>query len=427
MPVIADGDTLFVATTPGAARSGLTSRGWVFARIDSVASGAVYVEPGPLVMVGGVAVDADSLDLSSVALRTRPGAPLDSAALALDLRNLISAARARGFADARITARTDIEGDPPKYVVSIRLDAGEREPLAGVVLDGARRASPSFALRASGLVAGPLPDTGIDLAAVRQRLDALGVFARVGEPSLARDADGRLVVRVPVEEGPPGVADLVLGYLPPASGASGQVVGSGRVELLSPFGGGRRLRVALDRDPGLSSRLDAEFSDPFILGLPLGAGLRFQGEGRDSTYSRQRLRAEAAARIGGGLEIALTAAGESVQPGRAGSRLAGDGRPVVRRSDALFGGVAIRFVSVDRRRSPRRGLTVTSLVEQGVRVRAATDAVEETRVSQQRLDAAVRIYRPLAGRVVGVLGVDAEVVLAGLADAGGFDEGELVR
>ena len=429
--VVASGDTLARAASPEAALRALAARGYPFARVDSASGGgAVHVTPGPRVLVRSVDVQADSLDLGPLTRgwATREGAPLDSAAFASDLATLADALRRRGYADARFAPEAEIAGDPPGYRVRVRVREGAPVPLAGVVLDGAARASAAFAVRASGLRVGA-PLAAFEPERVRRSVEATGAFAGVGTPTLARDGAGGLVVRVPVEPLPPGRADVVLGYLPPASGAAGQVVGTGLVELFGPFGGGRALRLALDRNPGLASRFAASVRDPFVAGLPFGAALAFEGEGRDSTLARQRLSAEASVRPAPGVEVGLTLAGEAVQPGRAGARPGADGLARVRRSDALWVGVALRYRSTDRRLAPRRGLAVETLAEQGTRALAPTAQSAPTRVSRQRLSASARLFRPLAGRLVGVLGADARLVLGapGAAPEARRDEGELFR
>ncbi|OZC02732.1 hypothetical protein BSZ36_06945 [Rubricoccus marinus] len=412
----------------------LARQGYAFARVDSITPEAIHVTPGPRVLVRSLALIADSISTDGLQTgwATREGAPLAPEALAADLERLAEALRWRGYADARIEPLAGVAGTPPGYEVTIRVREGRREPIGRVAITGGSRVTDRFAARASGVRLGA-PLDGITPEAVRRSVRASGAFAAVGQPTLARDADGTLVLQIPVESGPPGRADVVLGYLPPAAGQSGQVVGSGRVELLGPFGGGRALSLSLDRNPGLASRFSASARDPFVFGLPLAAAVAFEGESRDSTYNRQRLRGEVGARLGASVRAALTLAGESVQPGRAGARIGLDGLPRVRRSSAGFVGVALRYDDTDAPLAPRRGLQIATLVEQGVRTRgAAPEAPTPTRFSQQRLDVSARGYLPLAGRLVGAAGADAQLILnaRGLDSGGGLigaDEGELIR
>jgi len=93
--------------------------------------------------------------------------------------------------------------------------------------------------------------------------------------------------------------------------------------------------------------------------------------------------------------------------------------------------VALRYVAVDSRLAPTRGLVLATSAEQGVRSREALDSLAlPTRVGQQRLDATARVYVPLAGRLVGVIGGDARLLLTDrgeTTEATRYDEGELFR
>ncbi|MEM6327082.1 MAG: BamA/TamA family outer membrane protein [Bacteroidota bacterium] len=415
----------------GAALAALEALGYRYARVDSIGAGTVHVTPGPRVVFGRVEVVSDSLpaDRYRAVLGTREGEPAVSAVLTADLARLGDLARGEGFANPRLAVEPGgLEGDTLPVVFRVR--EGRRLLLDRVVLRGASRTSDAFAIRASGLTVG-VPLVGFEAARVRQSLLDSGAFASVGAPEVVLGADGALVVEVLVEEGPPGAVDAVLGYLPPTAGRSGEVVGTARVDLASPFGGGRTLAFALDRSPGLASRLSASVADPFVLGLPVRAGLGFEGEGRDSTFSRQRVEAEAGIRLGPGLTLAVTGSREGVQPGRAGARTGEGGVPRVRRSSAWFGGLVLRYTSVDSRLAPRRGLRLVAGAEQGIRSRDPLDAIAApTRLAQQRLDASARVFVPVTGRLVAVAGADARVLLTErgeTTEAVRYDEGELFR
>ena len=263
--------------------------------------------------------------------------------------------------------------------------------------------------------------------AVRRDLEATGLYAAVGTPERVLDADGRVVLRVPVEEAAPGVFDAVLGYLPPAGGRGGQVVGSGRVELRNLFGGGRTARVAFERTPGLGSSVHLSASDPFVAGLPIRLGAAFDGLGRDSTFSRQTLRLDGGTRVAQGLEVTATLSREAVTPGTYGAGLGG-GTVLVRRSSAVFAGAGVRFRRLDSPFAPRHGLALEASVESGVRRREAlSDSLPGVASRQQRLVATGRLFVPTLARQSVVVGLDARILVGSTADAALFDEGELFR
>lgn len=413
--------------------------GWALAAVDSTAadSATVALVGGTPLVVGRVTVvGAD--DAATSRWATRTGRPYAERALAADLDAVVAGLVADGYADARAVARTSVRPEAAALVVDVEVDvdAGAPAEIAGVELVGARRPARAFATRVAGLPAGT-PLARYDAVSVRESLDATGLYVAVGEPVLARERDGRVVVRVPVEPGPPGAFDLVVGYLPPSGGAGGRVVGSGRLDLFDPFGGGQSVRVALERNPGLVSRVTASARDPFVAGLPVSLAAAFDGETRDSTFSRQSVRADVGTRIAPGLTLTLGASRDAVLPGRAAA-LPG-GASLVRRSTAVFAGAGLRFVNVDRVRAPWRGLVAEVAVESGVRRRAAVadsaladSLVGEARAPrQQRLSASARVYRPVTRRLGLVAGLDARLLVSGRGAGGegavAYDEGELFR
>lgn len=422
------------------------SRGWGLADVAAVApdstgtSGTVSLVLGPRLVVGRVeVVGAQVLSPADIQTgwTTRPGQPYARALVESDLASAVALYAAHGYADARLVVRPTFvpDGDAVRVDLGVDVVEGPVAELAGVELVGARRTSRRFATRVTGLAAGT-PLSRFDADAVRQSLDATGLYAAVGKPELARERDGRVVVRVPVQSGPPGAFDLVLGYLPPAGGEPGRVVGSGRLDLVDPFGGGQTARIALVRNPGLVSTVAVAVRDPFVAGLPLSLDAAFAGESRDSTFSRQQVRADAGVRVAPGLAATVGLARETVLPGRAG---AGAGARRIRRSTAVFVGAGIRYASLDRLLAPRRGVVLEATVESGIRRRAAlsdslvSDSVQAQALAprQQRLSAHARVYIPLLRRVVAVGGGDARVLVSGRGPGGegtvAYDEGELFR
>ena len=439
---LADSLTSVTATGVDAAArlavDGLAASGFPLARVDSAQAGVLFVTTGPEATVGSVAlVGATTLGErdASTGWATRPGTPYRPGALAADLALALDRYAARGFVGTRLTPRVRLRasesasGEPAAEAdVTVEVDEGAPGVLAGVELSGARRPSRAFASRVAGVAPGDAL-AGVDAEAVRRDLESTGLYTRVGEPQRVLDADGRVVLRVPVEEGAPGAFDAVVGYLPPAAGRAGQIVGSGRVELRNLFGGGRTARVAFDRTPGLGSTVQIAASDPFVLGLPLRVGASFDGVGRDSTFARQTVRLDAGTRVAGGLELTATLSRERVAPGRFGAGRSG-GLVLVRPSSAVFAGVGVRYRRLDAPFAPRRGLAVEATAESGVRRRAAADSVAGWATRQQRLVATARVYVPTFARQSVVVGLDARVLVGSRTGDGAralYDEGELFR
>lgn len=430
-----------------AVRRALEKVGFPFARVDSAhvagAQRAVWVTPGLRRLVASVEIEGVASRLAGMLaedLLVQPGGVLAAETLERDARFLADALAWRGFPDASVTPHvTELdfageertlrgkvvdEGEGPRVV--FRVDVGERAVLRRVEVSGGRL-RPEAVARLTDLAPGD-PFQGADLEAIRQGLLATGLFESVGTPTLARTVSGDVVLQVPAEAGPPGLFDLVLGYLPPAGGKGGGVVGTGRLDLLSPFGGGRHAEVALRRLPGLVSSFDFTLRDPFVAGLPVSAEVSFVGRAQDSTYARQRGAVQVGTRVARGLEVSLLLARESTAPGRgADGEVAAIQR--VRSASSWLAGVAFTLRRLDRPLNPRQGLRVETLVEQGRRV-ITGELLEKTRVSEQRLTVESRGYLPLARAHVLALGLEARAVFGVLGERPAqprFDEGDLLR
>ena len=423
----ADSVWTVTAAAPPAVLDTLAERGRVAARIDSVRGTDVYVWPGPvsrvaaLDVVGSEAVAPDAL---RVGWRTREGAVYAPVRFAADLRASARLLARRGYPDAVLVPTVVADGGGAGAVrVSVRVDEGAPAEVAGVELVGARRPSRAFASRVAAV--GPGATLGdVDLGRVRASLDATRLYDAVGEPVVARDADGRVVIQVPVQEAPPGAFDVVLGLLPPSGGEAAQVVGNGRVNLRNPFGGGRALDVELERNPALASSLALAVWDPFVLGTPVAVGLGFEGASRTAPapFSRQRYTAEVGYPVAPGLSLVAGLSAEAVRPGVDSDPAGG----AVRRSDALYVGAGLVLDRVDAPRNPRRGLALRLYAEQGRPRTTSPDptVLLETGV-RRRLDAAARGYVPTFRRQAAVLGLDARVLQGGTADR--LDDADLFR
>ncbi|GAB5535796.1 MAG: BamA/TamA family outer membrane protein [Rubricoccaceae bacterium] len=410
------------------ARSELAERGYVYARVDSIsANHRIHLTPGRRTEVQSVElIGVAALDGLAEGWQTRKGVLYDPRVLRSDLGAAAERYVEAGFPDAELVPTLTI--DTTGVAIRVDVTEGSRAVLAGVELVGGRSRSRGLATRLSGLRVGSAYQP-FDRDALRRELEATGLFIGVGEPRLVLDANRQLVVQVPVQDAPPGTFDLVLGYLPSANGTSGGLVGSGRLELRNPFGGGRRVAVSLNRTPGLVSAFDLSLADPFVAGLPFGLAGTFSGYARDSTFSRQRLRAETTLRVSRGVEVALSAAREAVAPGAFGAGLVEGQQRVVRSSGWFFGaGLAVRLV--DAPLNPRRGLVLSVTAEQGRRRRTPDPVVDAASSQlQRRMDLQVRGYAPTLSRQTVVIGVEGQVILSGqeVGQAESITEGELLR
>ena len=231
----------------------LAEDGWWSARVDSVRADTAFVVPGRRARVGRIeAVGASELESFDLGWSTRPGGVFRLDSLRRDIHRTADQYAAIGHVSAQIVPDLQIADDGTTVDVTIRVDEGPPASVVAVELVGGRGPNRAFASRRAGLT-GPVAPADLDRRQVRRSLEASGLYTEVGDPTLA--LDGRdLILQVPVVEAPPGVFDVVLGYLPPTAGASGGVVGRGRVDVRNLFGGGRRRRSSWSGRPAWRRR-----------------------------------------------------------------------------------------------------------------------------------------------------------------------------
>ncbi len=414
------------------------TQGYYRARVDSAAIDSsaarvrMYVTRGPRIPLGAIRIRGAEA-LSTVRIRqmmdTQTGAPLDPARLEADLEAIVARYEEAGYplVQVRVDETTLLPGPPPRLRITLSIDEGRSLRLEAVSVPEGARTAPSFLAEVAGLQIGQ-PLTAYDPEAIRRRVEATGLFRRVGPPELRLTEKDGAVLHLPVTERAPGAFDLVLGYLPPQGRGEGQIVGNGQLALRNLFGGGRTLSLQLDRRPGQVSQVDVRAADPYWLGWPLRLDLRFTGEQRDSTYGKQAYHLGAGYRFGDGLELSGTLTREATRPGQAGTRLQGSGQRIAR-ATAWFAGVTIRYQNVDRRVNPRRGWTLETSLEQGRKstaeriVTAEQDTVRrQSSLRQERLRIDARGFAPTWAQQVVAIGLD-----AALLRSSRYDRSDLFR
>jgi len=270
----------------------LRRRGFHFAALDTISSSGdqttVRISSGRPVSVNTITINGQSVkdaqDLKS-RIQLKEGDPLNMEILEKDLRSFLDHMADAGLhmAVVDIDSLVAVGGDTQRYDVFVGLNPGPLIPVTELLLEGAERTNSRYAARVIDLRLGEI-FFGSDLTPYSVRLLDVGLFTSVGDPVLDVYSDSTATIRVPVKEAPPGTFDLVLGYLPPGRlSRSGQLVGSGHLHLLNPFGSGRTIGLRVDRRPGQVSSVDVRATDPQIFGLPILVGGSFRGLQQDST------------------------------------------------------------------------------------------------------------------------------------------------
>ena len=241
-----------------------------------------------------VGLDAARLRMVEAEVAFGAGASFDPVRLEADIGRMLAILEREGLPLAAASVETiGPSGDAAdRLAVALRVEPGPEVALRRFDPEGARRAKPKLMARLAGMKPGA-KILRFDAERIRRRIEGKELFEAVGAPVLRIAADTTAVVRIPVEEGPPGVFDLALGYLPPSErGGRGSVTGSGRLALRNPFGRGLAASLRLHRLPDQVSTLDVSAGWPFPFGLPLGLEAGFSGLEEDSTYGKRAWRGQ---------------------------------------------------------------------------------------------------------------------------------------
>ena len=350
------------------------------------------------------------------------GTALVASTLESDINTLLHAYVQAGYPLAEIIVAALGVEDASCLTLEIR--EGRMPVLAGIRLSGASRTRSDFVAKIAGLEVGRpigpfLPDN------IHARLQDSGVFRNVGKPALTLDDHDGVVIQIPVDEGPPGMFDLALGYEPAQEGRKGaRLVGAGHLTLRNVFGAGRQLSFEIRRPPRQISRLNIHIHDPFFFGFPIRTEISFNGLQQDSTFSKRRYEIEVGYSFWGNLVMYATMAREVNQPGREGL-VVENGMQRIAESHSTLLGAGTRYSSVASQVSPRSGLEVDWAVERGRRNSYRSQATEDgvglrTVRSQARLRSRLRVYLPVSDRQVAVVGGEANVLGSVDADAGDY-------
>lgn len=283
------GDSVALASALGRGVARLQSGGWHDAALEgtwdaSRGTLAVQVASGPRRRWGALAFDVPSADTAFVqrAVQWPEGEPADPALLARTVDALLARAQRAGHAWAQL-AVTEWRADDAHVAVRLSGALGPRVLVDAVRLDGLVTTRRDVADRALGRLAGlPYnPEASRDAAA---RLATLGVFARVGAPTLEAGPQWEhATLVIPVSEPRYNRFEGALGL----QGAAG-LVGLASLDLGNLLGTARSASLAWQSRGGGRTDLRMRYVEPFVAGLPYRVELRLVQQMQDSTYTRTR-------------------------------------------------------------------------------------------------------------------------------------------
>lgn len=257
---------------------------------DGLRLSAIELDEGPRLVFGTVSVsDRDGLLLPDIARDLPPGRTATAVSLAEGLDAWLRRLEDEGRPLSRLALRDlqlwPVEGRPDELRLDLFYDldsAAEWRPVE-IRFEGLEQARPLTVSRLARLESGRLHDPR-RMKEARRRLLASGWFQEVDGPLLARGPDGpALLLRL--KEAPSTRFDGLAGLLPAQGDEShGRISFHLQLDFDDLLGTGRELHLLASRLDGLSQTLKVGYREPFLLGLPLGAGLQLEQRLQDTSW-----------------------------------------------------------------------------------------------------------------------------------------------
>lgn len=266
------------------ARRELTARGWYWPEFTE-AGDTLIIAAGPAGVAGEVHVsgtlDSTTLDLPRAFLTGLRGTT-GIAGIDRGLKEVVHALVAAGFPFGQARLLAVNVATPPSVHFTIAAFPGPGV-YTGSLLTGDTRTSPGLFARESGWQRGAKLDFR-RLSDTRSALGALDFVTAVDTAQLVAVTADTADLFFAVREAPGVRAGGIAGWVPESGGQSGYWVGELDLDLRSPFGGGRSVRVlAARRDPD-SRRTRLSYWEPWPFGAPVWVGLSVAQDDFDTNF-----------------------------------------------------------------------------------------------------------------------------------------------
>lgn len=277
----------------------------------------VRINEGPRYLVGEISFEGNSY-LSTNYLQglivTGRDQVLDSAVVIRDMRAVSLAYADNGFPQAEISLKElKYENDHLQIVFGIQENA--RVLLDKILFQGNLATKDRTMQKISGLRSG-LPFSRVTLEKALERLNGSGLFAEVKTPLLLNGTEaGRQQVVFNVREAPFNRIFGAASYLQPTADQNGWLAGSLDLFLGNIAGTARSASVKWERPQKENSRLEIDYSEPFLLGFDASAQAGLKHMVEDSAYVKTSASLMVKMPVGEGFNAGVGAEYERIVPG----------------------------------------------------------------------------------------------------------------
>ena len=407
------------------------SQGYWLCRVDSVESHfnsdstrqnlTAWIYEGPVLRIGSYSfVGTDQTHLREITrdLAVQPGQVYSRAAIEADIEAVLRQMESRGFPLAKIqpdSVLMDTRKDPPVLHLRFHVKPGKPVVFGRIKGQGNRVTRERVIARESRIRPGMLFDISkLDLA--RENLIRTDYFRKVDEPLLSFH-DGVADVIFPVEEGSPNTLEGVIGYTPPRQdGKRGSFTGRINFDFQNLLGTGRLVRVYWEKKDEYSQAMQVAYEEPWLFGLPLFLGGRFEQEIRDTTYLERDWRLTTRFEPFSTLSLGLDIGQKSILPDSLSSAVQG----LAQTKSWLLSGL-IDYNTLDDPLNPRRGVHYQTIVTAGQKRKTGpefllTELGHPDPVTTRRIQMDVEVVVPLFRRQAFFAGLHGVEVKSGEAE-----------
>ncbi len=399
------------------------SNGYILFRIDSFrvkvpfdssrSQLEIFVTEGPRIVVGKILLHGNKFmndEQITDEMNTRPGDVFDQAVLEQDLDYILKQYNSNGFPLARITLDSIYlynSGGKDSLCVSLGIHEGKRIRIEAVRIEGNTQTKDYVILRALRIPKGSYYNED-ELALARQRVQNLGFFRSVSEPTLfeAGDTTGILLK---VADGNTNTFDGVVGYVPAQLGQSGYFTGMIDISMLNLFGTGRKFEAKWHQETKLTQQLEIAYFEPYIFGYPINAEFDFSQRQQDTTLVKRDFGVNGIFMFNDYLNGNLSLNSLSTTP----LQNAGDNYSVYQ-STVLDLGLGVRYDTRDNIYSPTKGILYDTQFELGQkRIYGPAQLIQpDTRLTDyiQHLTVDLSVYHEFLPRQILAVGIHGEQV-----------------
>ncbi|MBD3224362.1 MAG: BamA/TamA family outer membrane protein [Caldithrix sp.] len=353
-------------------------RGYLFVQIDegrlqfaqdsSVIDIIIEGRRGRQVIIGRITIQSDSLQAQQYRRLLTVGQEdvYNRQRIESDLQQMLQRAAENGYPLARAAVdeiRFQKQGDELAAQIKISVHEGRRIYIKDIIIEGNDYTKDHVILRAVNLQKGQQFRLN-EIRQIPRKLNRLGIFKAVRQPTIVlSEAPDSIFVRLEVQEGNATTFDGVVGYVPQRKGrfnTGGYFTGLIDIALNNLFGTARHFRMHWQKPDQFSEDFHIAYTEPWVLGYPVDAGLRLDRTVRDTTFIEWQTQFNTRIRLWRDLSILGSVQRRVVIPDSLASRQQG-----LLQSNTIDLQIGLEYDTRDYPPNPREGIYYNSSYSYG--------------------------------------------------------------